>query len=154
MCEIKNVINSRLITLLISDDVRDQQPLTPNILLNMKRQQSLPPGSHEPIGLYSRKRWKLLQCLANTFWKRWVKEYLLLQKCHKWTHAYRNFNIGNVVIIVDSNLPRNAWSKGVILETRTDKCGFARSAKIKTAAELFERPITKLCLLSLVEEVN
>ena len=40
---------------------------------------------------------------------------------------------------------------GVILQTRNDKRGVVRSAKIKTATSVFDRPITKLCLISAAE---
>ena len=43
---------------------------------------------------------------------------------------------------------------GVILETRNDKRGVVRSAKIKTATSVFDRPITKLCLISAAETVQ
>ena len=45
-------------------------------------------------------------------------------------------------------------NKGVILETRNDKRGVVRSAKIKTATSVFDRSITKLCLISAVETVQ
>ena len=60
----------------------------------------------------------------------------------------------DVVIIADDNLPRNPWHMGVILETRNDKRGVVRSAKIKTATSVFDRPITKLCLISAAETVQ
>ena len=42
----------------------------------------------------------------------------------------------------------------VILETRDDKRGVVRSAKIKTATSVFDRPITKLCLISAAKTVD
>ena len=131
MCEVENIINSRPLTA-VSNDVKDLQPLTPNMLLCLKEEQSLPPGTEDSFDVYSSKRWRRVQYLANLFWKRWVKEYLpILQKRQKWTKLNPNFTVGDVVIIADDNLPRNAWHMGVILETRNDKRGVVRSAKIK-----------------------
>ena len=42
---------------------------------------------------------------------------------------------------------------GLVVETKRDKNGLVRSAKIKTATALLERPITKLCLLSTAENL-
>ena len=152
MCEVENVVNSRPITC-VSDDVKDPQPLTPNMLLHMKSDPSLPPGQFEQTDMYSRKHWRRVQYLADLFWKRWIKEYLpLLQKRQKWAVPNRNFTAGDIVLIADHNLPRNAWNLGVIVETRTDKHGLVRSAKIKTSTSLLDRPITKLCLLSAAEK--
>ena len=154
MCEVENVINSRPITC-SSDDVKDPQPLTPNMLLHiMKTDQSLPPGEFNSTDVYSRKRWKCVQYLADLFWKRWVREYLpLLQRRQKWTVKHRNFTCGDIVLIADHNLPRNAWKLGTVIDTQTDKHGLVRSANIKTATSLLKRPITKLCLLSAAENI-
>ena len=104
------------------------------MLLCLKEEQSLAPGTEDSFDVYSRKRWRRVQYLANLFWKRWVKEYIpILQKRQKWTKLNPNFTVGDVVIIADDNLPRNAWHMGVILETRNDKRGVVRSANIKTA---------------------
>ena len=89
------------------------------------------------------------------FWSRWVREYLtLLQKRQKWSYPTKNFAEGDIVIIADDNLPRNAWSLGLIIETRTDKRGLVRSVKVRTSTTILDRPITKLCLLHASEKLN
>ena len=145
MCEVENIINSQLLTA-VSNNVKDLQPLMPSMLLCLKEEQSLPPGTKDSFDFYSSKCWRCVQYLANLFWKRWVKEYLLiLQKRQKWTKLNPNFTVGDVVIIADDNLPQNAWHMGVILETRNDKRGVVCSTKIKTTTSVFDCPITKLC---------
>ena len=105
MCEVENIINSRPLTA-VSNDVKDLQPLTPSMLLCLKEEQSLPPGTKDSFDVYSSKCWRHVTYLANLFWKRWVKEYLMiLQKGHKWTKLDPNFTVGDVVIIADDNLP-------------------------------------------------
>ena len=108
MCEIENIFNSRPITC-VSDDVEVLQPLTPSMLHHMKSDAALPPGQLEPSDVYSRKHWRRVQHLADLFWKRWIKECLsLLQIRQKWTVPNRNFTFGDIVLIADHNLPRNA----------------------------------------------
>ena len=105
MCKVENIINSRLLTA-VSNNVKDLQPLTPSMLLCLKEEQSLPPGTKDSFDVYSSKCWRRVQYLANLFWKRWVKEYLtILQKRQKWTKLNPNFTVGDVVIIADDNLP-------------------------------------------------
>ena len=69
-CEIESIVNSRPITK-ISDIILDATALTPNHLLLLEEMPSLPPGMFSDSDLY-RKRWRLVQQLANTFWKRWL----------------------------------------------------------------------------------
>ena len=63
MCEIESILNSRpLIT--VSDDPYDLKPLTPNHLLLLKPNGSLPPGVFDKRDSYSRKQWRQVQYLA------------------------------------------------------------------------------------------
>jgi hypothetical protein len=40
--------------------------------------------------------------MADLFWHRWTKEYLLLlQERQKWTAVKRNLSIGDIVLVVD-----------------------------------------------------
>ena len=74
-------------------------------------------------------------------------------KTAKMEKMFPNFSKGDLVLIADDNLPRNAWNQGLVVETTRDKNGLVRNAKIKTATALLDRPITKLCLLSTAEDI-
>lgn len=147
MCEIESTMNERPITK-NSDRPNDLEALTPNHLLLLKGNPSLPPGVFNKADNYCRRRWRQVQYMANLFWQRWVREYLpLLQERQKWYSKKRNLNVGDVVLIVDSNAPRNSWPMGVVLETIPDKLGFVRQVKVKTATNILTRPIDKLCVI-------
>lgn len=147
MCEVESIINGRPLTS-ISDDVNDLEPLTPNHLLLLKSQPSMPPGIFSKDNTYTRKRWKQVQYLADLFWTRWTREYLpLLQERQKWSRPRRNFEAGDVVLLVDSSSPRNSWLMGRVVETLPDSSGTVRRLKIKTKTSILERPVNKLCLL-------
>ena len=73
MCKVENIINSWPLTT-VSNDFKDLQPLTPNMLLCLKEKQSLPPGTKDSFDVYFSKHWRCVQYLVNLFWKRWVKE--------------------------------------------------------------------------------
>ncbi|XP_061191724.1 uncharacterized protein LOC133199952 [Saccostrea echinata] len=147
MCEIESILNGRPITR-CSDQHVDLEALTPNHLLLMKTKPNLPPGVFVKEHNYCRRRWKQIQYMANLFWKRWTREYLpLLQERHKWFEEKRNFKVGDVVLVVDSNAPRNSWPMGIIEETLPDDKGFLRQVRVKTSTNNLIRPVDKLCLI-------
>lgn len=146
VCEIENLINSRPITK-VSDDVSDGEALTPNHLLLIRGNASLPWGTFVAADVY-RKHWKHVQYITSQFWRRWIREYLPeLQKRPKWLGVVRNVQIGDLVLIMDENAPRGAWPLGLVLETTSGRDGLVRSAKLRTKSTVLVRPITKLVLL-------
>jgi hypothetical protein len=162
MCETANIVNSRPLTTVTLNDPTAPEPITPNHLLTMKSNFLLPPpGIFQDADVYSRKRWRRVQYLADTFWRRWRHEYLAqLQERKKWLQNKRNLSIGDIVLLVDDSLPRCQWKLGRIVHTVSDSDGLVRKVKMqlgdpaisatgkRTADPKFlERPIHKLVLL-------
>lgn len=162
MCEAEAIVNSRPLTTNHLSDPDSPEPLTPNHLLTMKSRILLsPPGKFEPADMYARKRWRRVQHLANEFWTRWRKEYLLsLQERQKWTRPRRNLRVGDVVMIKDTNLPRNAWQPARVATVYPSTDGQVRKVQVALAdacldnkgrrsgpMRYLERPVQKLVLL-------
>ena len=146
-CECEAILNSRPITA-PSNDMNDLEALTPQHLLLLKTNPSLPPGLFQRDDLYARKRWRQVQYMSDLFWKRWTKEYLPeLQKRQKWLSPSRNFVPGDIVLIADDSAPRGSWLMGRIIKTVEDENGMVRKVRVKTKTSELERPITKVCLL-------
>ncbi|XP_071832390.1 uncharacterized protein [Apostichopus japonicus] len=147
LCEVETIINSRPLTK-VSDNPNDLDVITPNHLLLLKAPVDMPLGKFDEKDVYARRRWRQMQYLADLFWKRWTKEYLpTLQRRQKWLQPERCTEVGDVVMIVDDQSPRNSWLMGVVIEAYKDKGGLVRSAKIKTKTATLVRPVVKLCLL-------
>ena len=93
MCEVEAIINSRPLTS-VSGGPGDLEPLTPNHILTTKSTVILPPpGKFQKNDMYMRRRWRRVQYLANLFWSRWRKEYLVtMQERSKWQHPQTVFN--------------------------------------------------------------
>ena len=143
---VEGIVNNRPITKL-SDDPRDDKPLTPNHILMLRSGSSLPPGEFTERDQY-RRRWKQVQYLADVFWHRWLKEYLPnLQERHKWLKVRRNFKIGDLVLVKQESTPRNQWPLGLVVGVHTSTDGLVRSLEVRTNTGTYERPITKICLL-------
>ncbi|XP_068697432.1 uncharacterized protein [Montipora foliosa] len=111
MCGTEAIVNSRPLTINQLSEPDSPEPLTPSHLLTMKSKVLLsPPGEFEPADLYARKRWRRVQHLANEFWTRWQKEYLLsLQERQRWTQPRRDLRVGDVVMVKDTNVSRSQW---------------------------------------------
>ena len=67
-----------------------------------------PQGSFVKKEIYTRKQWQKVQFLAEQFWSRCWKEYLVnLNSRQKWFQPKRNLKIGD--IIVQEEVPQSKW---------------------------------------------
>jgi len=162
MYEAEAIVNSRPLTTDKLTTLSSQEPLTPDHLLTMKSNVLLPPpGDFKRADLYSRKRWRRVQHLANDFWNRWKKDFLQsLQEHQKWNHVHPNIQTNDIALLKDDNLPRNEWQLARVVEAEPDSDGLVQKVKITVADRsldqsgqrvkppcVLERPIQKLVLL-------
>ena len=145
-CEVEKILNDRPITR-VSTDPDDLESLTPNHLLLLRRNSSASLNElneRNPM----RGRWKYAQALSDQFWSRWQKEYLsALQSRQKWLIKTRNLRKGDLVLIMDENLPRGHWRKGLVVDSYEDKEGCVRRVALRTENGVLLRDIRKVCLL-------
>ena len=164
MVETEAIINSRPLTVDNLSDPDSPLPLSPIQLLTFKSNVVFPPpGKFERPDIYSRKHWRRVQYLANQFWSRWRTEYLsTLQARQKWTRKSRNFMVGDVVLVKDSNIftKRNGWPLALVEEVFPGNDGLVRHVKLRVAYKQLDktrhlsRPISKLVLLVGADENN
>ena len=162
MCEAEAIVNSRPLTVNNLTDPDSLSPLTPNHLLTMKTKVLLsPPGVFQSADLYSRKRWRRVQHLANEFWSRWRKEFLLeKQQRQKWTQDRKNLQIDDIVIMKEDNVPRSEWKLARVSSVYPSADGYVRKVQVVladgsldkdgkriTPFRHLERPVQKLVLL-------
>jgi hypothetical protein len=146
--EVAGLLNSRPLTL-ASSDPEDFRPLTPKDFLN------LPPTSDLPAGDVSRAlprdHVRYVKKMAVLFWDLWTKIYLpTLVPRRKWTKEERNFAIGDVVMLSESNLPPSQWKTGRVTVVFPGSDGFVRVVKVKTDGGDYLRPVHRLVLLESV----
>ena len=108
-------------------------PLTPNHLLLLRAGPTVPPATLGKQDVYSR-RWRQIQYFADVFLRHWIREYLpSLQLWQKWSKWQRNFEVNDIVLIIDKRTPRNSWPLAHILEVYTNRHdGLVHSVKLKT----------------------
>ncbi|XP_070538146.1 uncharacterized protein [Ptychodera flava] len=152
MAEASAIVNSRPITT-VSSDANDPQALTPNMLLTMKTQSPTPPpGSFVQQDLYSRKRWRRVQYLADQFWIRWRKEYLQnRQPRPKWNKSTINVKEGDVVLLREKEYARNSWPLARIVKVYPSDDNKVRKVDVMIYKDgehrTYLRPISELVLI-------
>ncbi|MGH0125412.1 UNVERIFIED_CONTAM: hypothetical protein FKN15_068962 [Acipenser sinensis] len=156
MAEVAAIINARPLAP-VSTDPDDPLILTPATLLTQKVGTfSAPPGEFDGKDLFKR-QWRQVQCLANTFWEKWRKQYLsTLQIRNKWLSEKSNIEPGSIVLMKDCQTKRNEWPLGLITRVFPSKDGKVRKVEVKVSRQnevkLFLRPVTELVLLLAQEE--
>ena len=161
--EVMAIINSRPLAVegLYSDPTL--VPICPNDLLTMKSNVALPPpGTFSDADVYSRKRWRQVQRLANVFWEGWRKTYLAsLQTRQKWSDKKRCLKEGDVVILKEDNPIRGTWRLGIVDSVKVSSDGLTRSVRLRMSTDrltdkgkrvdeavYLDRPVHKLVVIS------
>ncbi|CAG9113679.1 unnamed protein product [Plutella xylostella] len=146
MAEVEQIVNSRPLTH-VSVEPGSSEALTPNHFL-LGSSSNLPVlGEFCESDLYLRKQWRISQRLADMYWSRWVKEFLpeLIPR-RKWTDEVPPVKVGDLVVIVDGNAPRNMWLRGVVEAVLPGKDERVRVVDVRTRAGLVWNFNTCVCL--------
>ncbi|XP_075157496.1 uncharacterized protein LOC142230750 [Haematobia irritans] len=151
LIEVEYIINSRPLTF-VSLESEDDEAITPNHLL-------LGSGTgHKAIfsdGTDLRRKCHRIQAFVDQFWKRWVKEYAPgITRKGKWFEMQAPIIKGDAVLIVDENLPRNSWLKGIVLETVVAKEGQVRRETFRTVNGILQRTALKLAVLDVGPRIS
>ena len=90
-----------------------------------------------------------MQFIADLFWKRFVSEYAsTLHLRTKWLRSRRCLKEGDLVLMVDGQLPRGYWKTARVIQVyRNETDGLVRNCRVRTSSSEYDRPIQKLVLL-------
>ncbi|CAL9691166.1 unnamed protein product [Knipowitschia caucasica] len=150
MAEVTSIINARPLAP-ISTDPSSPFLLCPAMILTHKQHVPSPPGDFCGKDLF-KKQWKQVQALANEFWSRWRNEYLnTLQSRRKWSTTHRNLQQGDIVLLKQTQAPRNEWTMAIITTVLPSSDGKVRKVEVKTTyqgvSKIYLRPISDVVLL-------
>ncbi|XP_073995561.1 uncharacterized protein [Rhodnius prolixus] len=121
----------------VSSSPDDLQVLSAGHFLIMRLMTALPTDGSLTPRTALRSKWTMAQFTVNQFWKRWHKEYLLEQQAMlKWHSPSFPAAEGQVVMIMDDNLPPLQWSIGRIVNLHHGRDNVARVAEVKTTSGL------------------
>lgn len=147
LAEVENIINSRPLVY-VPIEHENAEAITPNHLLVYSSNGMKPLATYDDSGIALKHNWLTSQQYADTFWRKWVKEYLpSLTLRTKWHEKTKPLQVGDLVIVVDPSSPRNVWPRGKIMETTVASDGQVRKAKILTTTGIIVRPAARLAVL-------
>lgn len=158
--EAEAIVNARPLTYLPLESA-ESEALTPNHFLlplgssgGVQQRNGMEGGTmdeHRQAVEIVEGTWNSIQQHLNTFWKRWIKEYLpTLTKRTKWFDEHKGVAVGDLVLVVDGNA-RNEWIRGRVREVTPGRDGRIRQAVVQTARGLMRRPVSKLAILEIKE---
>jgi hypothetical protein len=144
--EVECLINSRPLGY-PSNDPNDLQPLTPNHFIIGRATADVPQGPFREAKAY-RKRFEFVQSLVQQFWSRFQREYVqTLMRRTKWQRKERQFEVGDIVLLVDDNLPRGKWNMARVIKVFPGKDGIVRNVEVKTKTGVYKRSVQKCCTI-------
>ncbi len=148
---VTNSVNSR--PLYPANDDSLDCPITCNDLLRPTGALPNDPEFLNNVPADPRTRHQRVQVVANEWWKLWMSNFVPnLQPRNKWFKKRENVAVGDIVLLIDKDRQRSNWCMGVVIEVYPGTDGSVRSVKVRTSTGVYDRPITKLCLLLSKEE--
>ncbi|KXJ79530.1 hypothetical protein RP20_CCG000565 [Aedes albopictus] len=157
--EAENIVNSRPLTYM-SLESSEAEALTPNHFLLLSSNGAKRRGEsgrdtvcNQSSELVRReilgRSWELIQRQLDTFWKRWLMEYLpIIRRQPKWFEETRSLKTGDLVMVAEPT-GRNKWERGRIIRTIPSPDGRYRQAVVQIGDKTLRRPVSRLALLDL-----
>ena len=150
MFETAELVNERPIGRKPSDPGEGSY-LCPNDLMLGRSTSRVPQGPFEDATNFVN-RYKFIQSIMNNFWRRWSREIfpsLVIQP--KWHVDRRNTQIGDVVLVQDSNLVRGEWKMALVSNILQSKDNRVRKVEVTykrgSTSITVSRPVQKLIIL-------
>ncbi|KAK3107442.1 hypothetical protein FSP39_014704 [Pinctada imbricata] len=148
MAEVMAIMNSRPLVP-VSTDSDSPFVLSPQMLLTQKTSEIPTTFQDLDVPDIYRCQWKMVQVMANTFWKRWKGEFLsILQPRSKWHTVTENMKVGDVILLRDKETARNDWPTGLITRVFPSDDGLVRKLEIRVIKDgkqcVYTRPISQV----------
>lgn len=152
LAQIEACLNSRPLCRLM-DDPSQVEVLTPgHFLVGGPLLAPIEPNYVDEKSISN--HWRRLQKMHQQIWKAWSIEYLTeLQKRTKWQSRQPEPAVGDLIYVMDENLPPLRWPRGIITKLHPGDDGLSRVVTVKTAtrSEML-RPVVKLCWVPMHNE--
>lgn len=125
--KIEGCLNSRPLGAL-GEDANDDLALTPAHFLTGGAFESVPTDLPITKDGKMTSKWRHLQQMQLSFWKRWKSDYInSLQTRNKWHNPKDNVEVNDIVLVCEDNLPPTQWRLGRIMQTHPGTDGLVRN---------------------------
>ena len=153
LTQIEGCLNSRPLCP-ISTDPSDCEALTPAHFLIGEAILNVADEDLIDCSIDRLSRWKVIQALKQQFWKRWTQEYVnRLQSRPKWLKPQKNFEVGDLVLIFDERLLPGQWPLARVVEIHPGPDNRVRVVSVRSKDKIYKRPISKIALLPIKDDV-
>lgn len=120
-----------------------------------RRDASLPQVVYDGPDTLGQRRWRHSQILADHFWQHFLRYYLPgLQARQKWRTESANLKVGDVVMIVDNQLPRALWPVGKVSQVFSGPDTRIRTVEVTVKGKTYIRPVARLVSLPALPKDN
>ncbi|GFU27230.1 integrase catalytic domain-containing protein [Trichonephila clavipes] len=94
------------------------------------------------------KKWQRITRLVQLIWNKWHRCYLSeLQQRNKWQFKKQNVKVGDLVVLIEDNIPTFKSPLGRITEIYSGSDTLIRVVKVNTQFGEYKRAISRVCLL-------
>ena len=145
LTEVEAILNSRPLVSLDSAPVDGAQVLTPAHFLIGRSIKALPDQPDNRPNIKALRRWNLCTRLTHDIWDRWSQHYLhQLQQHHQWLHPKRSVQVGDVVLLKDTELFLYSGPLAVVKQMHPRTDGMVRVVTLRTSKGCYKRSVTRL----------
>ncbi|GFW54167.1 integrase catalytic domain-containing protein [Trichonephila clavipes] len=145
--QIEGILNSRPLCPLSSNS-DDLNALTPAHFLIGRSMTSVVEPNLIELKENALKKWQRITRLVQQIWNKWHRCYLSeLQQRNKWQFKKQNVNVGDLVVLIEDNMPTFKWPLGRITEIYSGSDALIRVVKVKTQFGKYKSAISRVCLL-------
>ncbi|GFX87631.1 integrase catalytic domain-containing protein [Trichonephila clavipes] len=145
--QIEGILNSRPLCPLSSNS-DDLNALTPAHFLIGRSMTSVVEPNLIELKENDLKKWQRITRLVQLIWNKWHRCYLSeLQQRNKWQFKKQNVKVGDLVVLIEDNMPTFKWPSGRITEIYSGSDALIRVVKVKTQFGEYKRAISRVCLL-------
>ncbi|GBO13667.1 hypothetical protein AVEN_149096-1 [Araneus ventricosus] len=145
--QIERILNSRPLCPL-SSSADDLNALTPAHFLIGRSMNSIIENNFTDLNESVLKRWQRVTRLVQLIWKKWHRGYLSeLQQRNKWQFQKKNVKVGDLVVLIEDNMPTFKWPLGRVTKIYSGNATLIRVVKVKTQNGEYKRAISRVCLL-------
>jgi hypothetical protein len=139
----QGILNSRPLAY-TSTDSDELKALTPAHFLADKALEDI---QVDPRHMDFHSKYQIMQIVTNDAWKRFQKEVIpKLSVVNKWTKQQENFEVGDVVVIMDAE-ESGQFPLRIVTETYPGNDGLVRTVRVKIRGHKMKRHASRLMLL-------